>query len=120
MATIVLADDEPTIREALGEILDLEGHVVLPASDGLSAQERLMVSRPELIVSDLMMPRMDGLALVRWMRTQPHLRHIPVILMSAIRPPPLEGLEPITFMAKPLDIESLIQAVATAIGRRST
>lgn len=119
MATIVLADDEPTILEALSEILDLEGYVVLPAPDGLSAQERILASRPEIIVSDLMMPRMDGLALVRWMRTQPELRDIPVILMSAIRPPPLEGLDPITFMVKPMDIDCLIEAVAMAIGKQS-
>jgi CheY-like chemotaxis protein len=112
MATIVLAEDEPTILEAVATVLAMEGHAVLPAAHGLAARDLLSVSVPDLVVSDVMMPGLDGPDLVRWMRAQPALRTVPVILTSAAVRPVLDGLGPVVFLPKPFDLADLLDAVA--------
>ena len=114
MATIVVAEDEPTILEAMATVLAMEGHAVLPAAHGLAARDLLAATVPDLVVSDIMMPGLDGPDLVRWMRTRPDLRTVPVILTSAAVWPELDGLQPAVFLAKPFDLADLLDAVARA------
>ena len=116
MATILVVDDEPTILELLVELLRDEGHVTLAAGDGHMALEVLGRVVPDLVITDAMMPRLDGPGLVRWMREQPGLRHVPVVLLSAVvRVDPVE-LDGITFVAKPFDLATLLDAVTAALG----
>ena len=115
MATIVVAEDEPTILEAMAMVLAIEGHAVLPVADGLAARELLAATVPDLVVTDIMMPGLDGPDLLRWMRARPELRSVPVILTSAAVRPELDGLEPAIFLAKPFDLADLIAAVARAV-----
>ena len=117
MGTILVVDDEPTILDLLVEILGDEGHATLAARDGLAAVEVLERVVPDLVVTDTMMPRLDGPGLVRWMREQPELRHVPVVVLSAVaRVGPVE-LGAVAFVAKPFDLASLLGAVAAALGR---
>lgn len=114
MATIVVAEDEPLILEIIVELLGEVGHVTLAARDGLAARE-LLADRPaDLLITDTTMPRLDGPSLVRWMRARPELRHVPVVLTSAGTRPALAGLEPVTFVPKPFDLETILNAVARA------
>ena len=117
MGTILVVDDEPTIRELLVELLQAEGHTLLGAVDGVAARAILERTVPDLVITDAMMPRLDGPGLVRWMREHPELRAVPVILLSAVaRMAPAE-LGAVAFVAKPFDLAALLGAVAAALDR---
>ncbi len=84
MATILVVDDEFGIGELLEALLEDDGHRVLTAMNGRHALERLADTRPDLVISDLMMPVMDGAALLRAMREDPELCDVPFVLMCAL------------------------------------
>src|SRR5688572_9627954 len=80
MATILVVDDEPIVREVIVRYLERDGHRTLEAGDGDRAREMLERALPNLVVLDVMLPGMDGLSLCRWIRTRSEL---PVILLTA-------------------------------------
>jgi DNA-binding response OmpR family regulator len=80
MATILVVDDEPIVREVIVRYLERDGHRTLEAGDGDRARELLERELPSLVVLDVMLPGMDGLALCRWIRSRSEL---PVILLTA-------------------------------------
>jgi DNA-binding response OmpR family regulator len=116
MATIVVADDEHAILGAVAEVLAMEGHTVIAAADGGEAKGLLGETLPDLVISDMMMPRLDGLGLVRWMRSQPELAHVPVLIVSAAGPPVFNGLESVSYLAKPFTLDALLYEVTQALG----
>ena len=63
--TVLLVDDNVSVRESLARLLRMEGYDVVEAADGLEALERLDAARPDVVVTDLRMPRMHGLDLIR-------------------------------------------------------
>ncbi len=67
MGTILVVDDEPTIRDLLVELLHEEGHTMLGAVDGVAAREILEQTVPDLVITDAMMPRLNGPGLERVM-----------------------------------------------------
>src|SRR5436190_5667101 len=80
METVLVVDDEPTIRDVVVQYLQREGYATLEAGDGDAARELLERERPSLVVLDLMLPGTDGLALCRWIRERSQL---PVIMLTA-------------------------------------
>jgi CheY-like chemotaxis protein len=81
---VLVVDDEPTFREVMELTLTACGvGVVLQAASAAEALAVLQVILPDVIVTDLMMPGMDGLDLIRHIRAQPHGRRIPTIAVSA-------------------------------------
>jgi CheY-like chemotaxis protein len=84
MATILVVDDEFGISELLEALLTDEGHHVMTAANGRQALERMNEIQPDLVISDLMMPVMDGVALLRAIRHRPQWHGIPFVLMSAL------------------------------------
>lgn len=119
MKTILVVDDEPDIRDLLIDVLRVEGYDTVPAGNGHVARDLLADKSFDLVVSDTMMPGLDGLELVRWMRGQPHLRATPVVLISAALRPSLDGLGTCVFLPKPFDLEALLEAIAAALGSGS-
>lgn len=115
MGTILVVDDEPPILSAVMEALRDEGHVVVSAADGLAAQAILAETPPDLVLTDVSMPRLGGCELVRWMRGRPTTRALPVILMSAMRAPNLASLGRVAFLEKPFDLDVLLTEVETAL-----
>jgi CheY-like chemotaxis protein len=79
---IVLAEDHDDIRYVLKRTLERSGHTVVTAVDGVQALEAVRRHRPDVLVSDVDMPRMNGLDLCRAVRADAGLRHIPVVLVS--------------------------------------
>ena len=71
MATILVADDNRANREALAALLELAGHDVIRAADGREAFARAREAHPELVISDVLMPVMDGYELARNLRADP-------------------------------------------------
>jgi DNA-binding response OmpR family regulator len=80
MTTVLVVDDEPIVREVVVSYLKREGYQTLEAADGERARELLEQQSPSLVVLDVMLPRVDGLELCRWIRSRSEL---PVILLTA-------------------------------------
>jgi len=80
---ILIADDEPRIREAITLILEREGYAVLVAEDGQEAFEIGLREQPDLVLLDVMMPRMDGFEACHRLRAHYRTRHIPILMLTA-------------------------------------
>jgi CheY-like chemotaxis protein len=79
---IVVAEDHEDIRYVLKRALERAGHEVIAAADGAEALDAVRRHRPDIVVTDVDMPMMNGLELCRAIRADPGLRHIPVVLAS--------------------------------------
>ncbi len=80
---VMVVDDSLTVRRVTQRLLVREGYRVVLAKDGLDALERLSEAIPEIVLSDIEMPRMDGFDLVRNMRADARLRDLPVIMITS-------------------------------------
>jgi CheY-like chemotaxis protein len=80
--TILIVDDSPTVRKALGMILEREGHHVLAEPDGEQALARLDTDLPDLVFLDINMPRMDGYEVCRRIRKHARAANVPVVMLS--------------------------------------
>ena len=86
MATILVADDNRPNREALAALLEAAGHEVIRAADGREALSRAQEARPELVISDVLMPVMDGYELARRVRkaeADGKLKRTPIVACTA-------------------------------------
>jgi len=84
MATrVLIAEDEPNIVESLSFVLGREGFEVSAALDGQSALERLRTDPPDLMILDVMLPRVNGFEVLKQAKADPALRSIPVIVLTA-------------------------------------
>jgi CheY-like chemotaxis protein len=110
---ILVVDDEGYIAELIAELLrDELGCTVISAVNGVSALALAREHRPTLVITDVMMPRMSGEALVGALRAEPDLSQIPVIAMSAARQKPQWVTDGnVTFLAKPFETDALIEVV---------
>ncbi len=80
MAKILVVDDEPNIREVVSLYLRREGHAVVPAADGEEALELYRQTRPDLVVLDLILPKLSGLEVARRIQSE---RHVLLIMLTA-------------------------------------
>lgn len=112
MATILIADDESPIVALLRDLLEEEGHTVLAAHNGREALALARVEHPDLVLSDVMMPLMDGVQLARLLREEAITREVVVILMSAAPPPALAAVGAAAFLAKPFDLDEVNRLIA--------
>ena len=103
--TILVVDDEADIVNVLRIILSQDGVKVLSAYDGLEALDIARRERPDLVISDVMMPGMDGLELCRAIRSDPELADTRVVLMSAVHKLGLIDSSEDAFIPKPFGIE---------------
>ena len=83
MANILIVDDQPTNREVLTTLLGYRGHHLLEASDGAEALQVAGAQHPDLVITDLLMPVMDGYELVKQLRADSSIAHTPVIYYTA-------------------------------------
>lgn len=83
MSTILVVDDLPVMRVPVATILRGEGHKVLCASNGVEALAAVREEVPDLVILDVLMPEMGGLAFLRHLRDEPRTRGVPVLLWSA-------------------------------------
>jgi CheY-like chemotaxis protein len=82
MAVVLIAEDDEDIAVILTRLLMRAGHTVSHEPDGLAAFESAVVNRPEVVLTDLGMPRMDGLELSRALRSHPDLSEVPIVMLS--------------------------------------
>jgi len=111
MTCVLVIDDDPVALRLVRLVLQTEGHKIISASDAISALQLLgQGSRPDLIISDVMMPGMLGTELVEQLATQPELAHVPVVLLSAYHVCD-QRCGTAAFMAKPFAPETLVALV---------
>ena len=109
---ILVADDERNIVDFLSDLLRDEGFNVVQAYDGIMALEEIDRAQPDLVIADVMMPRLDGLALLHLIQARD--KPIPFILMSAAVVPRSTNAE---FVPKPFDIDTMLNAVRGTIAK---
>ncbi|MGH9053006.1 MAG: GGDEF domain-containing response regulator, partial [Acidimicrobiia bacterium] len=121
---ILIADDDPDIVQFVRVNLELEGFEVEAALDGGEALAKILSAPPDLVLLDVMMPEMDGLGVLRRLRTRPAAANVAVILLTAKALPEdrVEGLElgADDYITKPFDLEELIARVKTVLRRAKT
>ena len=117
-AYIVVADDNADMRAYLARLLRLSGEV-LAVPDGQAALEAVRTRKPDLLVTDIMMPGLDGLGLLRAMRADPELRDVPIVMLSARAGEDgrIEGLDAGAddYLTKPFSARELIARTNAAI-----
>jgi two-component system cell cycle response regulator len=114
-AKIMVADDDQTLLKTLVYILKGQGHDVVPVEGGERLIEALQAERPDLLMLDIMMPRVDGLQLLERIRSDPGFEGLPVLMISSM--PPEEattrslGLGADDFIPKPFRVRELLARV---------
>ncbi|NPT57822.1 response regulator [Paraburkholderia elongata] len=108
MKTILFVDDEFDIVTVWRLLLERHGYTVLTASNGGAALEQIRMTRPDIIVSDCMMPVMSGPQLCAALYDTPDLRAIPIILCSAAAEIPAQPNPTIEYARKPLSFNTLL------------
>ena len=82
MVKVLIVDDSQTLRQTVLELLTQQGIKVIEANDGLEAQKKLQDIVPDLVITDLIMPQMNGYELCRWIKTNPSTQKVPVLICS--------------------------------------
>lgn len=113
--SIIIVDDEVMTRQMLRMLLELQGFEVIEAEDGIEALERTFKYRPDIMILDVMMPRMDGLTACRKLRSRPETADMPVIMLSgktqsnAAKEGLAAGAD--LYMSKPMKTDQLLSAL---------
>ena len=113
MARVMVVDDEDVLLEMLSALIEDLGYEPMTATSGQEALA-ILSSTPEppaLVLSDVMMPRMNGVELARTIKTDPAYRSVPVLLMSAAFRPP-GGNVADHFIHKPFDLDMVAELIA--------
>ncbi|RYF37263.1 MAG: hybrid sensor histidine kinase/response regulator, partial [Comamonadaceae bacterium] len=126
---ILVVDDRPSNRELLASVLGYFGHTIVQADDGAQALKAVQESRPDLLITDLLMPNMDGEELCRLLRADPATADLPIIIHTAsyrtrqgrqiadrvgvrwVLPKPSEAADIVAMVSQALGIEATWPAV---------
>lgn len=117
MGPLLVVEDIPNVLELLEVTLRFKGYPVVTARNGQEAIEVILREHPALVITDILMPKMDGYALVQRIRTDPKMRHIPVVFLSATYITPEDkafalSLGAVRFLEKPVDTEEFLLTIA--------
>jgi len=111
MLTVLLVDDEIDHLAILEMLLRIEGYRVICATSGAEALQLAAQERADLIITDFMMPGMNGLELVERLRADPRTRDVPIILTSAAPEPRVDAPPYDRFVQKPAEFDELLRIV---------
>ncbi len=122
MAKILVIEDENHIWSVIDYKLSKEGHELIRAEDGLEAQVLVREESPDLVISDVLVPYVNGLQILQEIKSDPELKQIPVIMLSSKSQEKdvLKGLElgATDYIKKPFSPEELILRVNKVLKRR--
>jgi CheY-like chemotaxis protein len=116
--TVVVVDDDPSMRALIRLILAASGYEVLEAEDGLAGRHLVMASSPDLVLCDVHMPRMDGFELLEALKSDALTRHVPVVLVTADEDAAAVALVrgAAACLTKPLEARRLIETASAFAG----
>lgn len=117
---ILIVEDVPNVLELLEVTLRFKGYAVITARNGEEALDVIAKQRPVLIITDILMPKMDGYAFVQKLRLNPDTRPLPVVFLSATYVTPEDkefalSLGAARFIEKPIDTEDFLLTVAELV-----
>ncbi|HZI13187.1 MAG TPA: response regulator [Myxococcus sp.] len=115
MSFILIIEDESMLADTLREVLEDEGHDALTASNGEEALRLLADKSPELVLLDLMLPRMDGLAFLAARAKDSRLRSIPVVVMSSASRAVVRDHAVAGFLSKPFRLDALLHLISATL-----
>jgi DNA-binding response OmpR family regulator len=120
-ANILVVEDEPNVRVLLEVLLTKEGYKVVSATNGEEALSMLDMARPDLIVTDIMMAKMDGFELCRRIRKQPNYDPVPILMLTA-KGEPVDKYQGLSegaddYLTKPFDPVELLFRVKAHLRR---
>jgi PAS domain S-box-containing protein len=121
MARILTVDDDADIRGLLVTVLGAKGHELLQAADGADALQQVRRQHPDLVITDILMPVMDGYEFVRQMRNDPAIAGTPVIFHTAVYHHQealalAEACGVVHILNKPTSLETIVSTVEAALG----
>jgi CheY-like chemotaxis protein len=114
MFKVLVVDDESNMRFMIRMMLERAGYEVVEAAHGAAALERVKESRPDLVVTDLMMPVMSGRELVERLRADPGTASIPIVVVSANSSSVATGADVV--LGKPFEPFALLEAASSLAG----
>ena len=114
---VLLAEDDRSLRRYLEVVLRRAGYDVLAAADGLEAMRVTLTAKVDIIVTDAIMPNLNGYELCRFVRNTPQLSHLPIVLLSALeqkesRP---EDHQADVYLLKPISPEDLVACLESFV-----
>jgi putative two-component system response regulator len=116
---ILVVDDDPSNRGLLEEMLQTHGYEVITAANGQQALDALAISQPALVLTDVMMPELNGFEVCRWLKNNPETELIPVVLVTSLSATEdrIKGLEAGAddFLNKPCDQTELLARVRSLL-----
>ena len=120
-ARVLVVDDSPTALYLLRAVFESEQYDVVTATDGIEGLNEVHRRAPDLIVTDSVMPGLDGFALLRKLREDPATRRIPVVMLTSGDPSDPEyqknDLQPDVFVAKSAEMQPLLREVRSLLQR---
>lgn len=118
---LLIVDDDPALLHAVADCLRAEGYEVTTARSGAEALSRMAASLPDLVISDIRMPRMDGYTLARNIRNAPRTALIPIIFLTAKdqKADRIDGFRAgvDAYLVKPFEPDELLTVVASILNR---
>lgn len=113
---LLIVEDDPDILKLLSTTLTFKGYRIVTMRNGKDALEAVQRERPAVIITDIMMPRLDGFGLVHRLRIDPTMRNIPVIFITATYVTPEDkefalNIGATRFIQKPVDLEDFLKTV---------
>jgi len=116
VSTILVVEDERVIADLLSLIFADEGYRVVVARNGREGLECVAADQPDVILSDIMMPQLDGIAMGRTLHDDPAYRTIPLVFMSAVPlPPTARAYRYAAFIAKPFSLDDVLDTIARVL-----
>ena len=115
---ILIVEDHPDAREMLSIFLTSEGYSVVTAQDGREGVQTASFEKPDIIITNLNMPKLDGMEMTKQLRQQPEFSKTPIVILSAIttdEPEILLDAGANLVKSKPIELEELIGVIKDAL-----
>jgi two-component system cell cycle response regulator DivK len=122
--TILIVEDNELNMKLFGDVLESQGYRTLRTGEGLTALDLARAHHPDLVLMDIQLPAISGLEITRWMKSEPDLRDIPVVAVTAFAMAGDEariregGCE--AYIPKPISVVSFLETIARFVGRSVT